>query len=202
MKIPFLKQIVMGNKNWIPYSNVEWKRSWGKWNELPPTTPKVDLHSENMILCIWWDWKGGLYYELLLENRTINSSKYHSPFGQLKAALKEKNLVLVNKKHIVFHQDNARLHISLMTRQKLLQLGWEVLIHPLYSQDIALTDIHLFWSLWNFLKGKISIPWKTIHSSWDSSLLKKIKSFGKMELRKLSEKCQKVVEPNGEYIVQ
>ena len=49
---------------------------------------------------------------------------------------------------------------------------------------------------------KILISWKTVKGTWNSSLLKKIKSFGKMELRKLSEKCQKVVEPNGEYIVQ
>ena len=26
-------------------------------------------------MCIWWDWKGALYYELLLENLTINSSQ-------------------------------------------------------------------------------------------------------------------------------
>ena len=93
-------------------------------------------------------------------------------------------------------------HVSLMTRQKLLQLGWEVLIHPLYSQDIALSDTHLFWSLWNCLKGKISIPWKTINSSWDSSLLKKRKTFWKDGIMKLPEKWQKVVEQNGEYVVQ
>ena len=32
-KNPFLKQIVTGNENWILYNNVEWKRSWGIWNE-------------------------------------------------------------------------------------------------------------------------------------------------------------------------
>ena len=89
-----------------------------------------------------------------------------------------------------------------MTRQKLLQLGREVLIHPLYSQDIAPSDIHLFWSLWNFLKGKISIPWKTIHSSWDSSLLKKTKKVWKDAIMKLPEKWQKVVKQYNKYIGQ
>ena len=26
--VPFLKQIVTGDEKWIPYNNVEWKRSW------------------------------------------------------------------------------------------------------------------------------------------------------------------------------
>ena len=58
----------------------------------------------------------------------------------------------VNRK--IFHQDNARLHVSLMTRQKLSQLGWEVLIHPPYLPDIAASDFHLLGSLQNSLNGK------------------------------------------------
>ena len=88
-----------------------------------------------------------------------------------------------------------------MTRQILLQLGWEVLIHLLYSPDIESSDLHLFQSLQNSLNGKISIPWKTVKGNWNSSLLKKRKGFEKMEL-KLPEKWQKVVQQNGEYVVQ
>ena len=107
------------------------------------------LHAKKVMLCIWWDWKGVPYYELLLENQTINSNRYCSQLDQLKAALGEKHLELVNRKRIIFHQDNARLHVSLMTSQKLLQLGWEVLIHPSYSPDIAPSDFHLFRSSQN-----------------------------------------------------
>ena len=152
--VPFLRQIVMGNEKWILYNNVERKRSWGKRNEPPPTTPKAGLHPKKVMLCIWWDWEGVLHYELLPENQTINSNKYCSQVDQLKAALDEKRPDLVNRKRIIFHQDNAILHVSLMTRQKLLQLGWEVLIHPPYSSDIAPSDFHLFWSLQNSLNGK------------------------------------------------
>ena len=77
----------------------------------------------------------------------INSSKYCWKLDQLKAALEEKHPESVNRKRIIFQQDNARLHVSLMTWQKLLQLGWEVLIHPPYSPDIAPSDFHLFRSL-------------------------------------------------------
>ena len=117
-------------------------------------TPKAGLHPKKVMLCIWWDWKGVLYYELLPENQTINSNKYCSQLDQLKAALYEKRPELVNRRRIIFHQDNARPHVSLMTGQKLLQFGWEVLIHPLYSTDLAPLDFHLFWSLQNSLNGK------------------------------------------------
>ena len=136
----------MADEKWILYNNVEQKRSWGKRNEPPPTTPKAGLHPKKMTLCIWCDWKGVLYYELLLE-RLI-------PTSTAPNALDEKRPELVNRKRIIFHQDNASPHVSLMTRQKLLQLGWEVLIHPPYSPDFAPSDFHLFRSLQNSLNGK------------------------------------------------
>ena len=37
--VPFLKQIVTDDGKSILYNNVEWKRSWGKQNEPPPTIP-------------------------------------------------------------------------------------------------------------------------------------------------------------------
>ena len=49
---------------------------------------------------------------------------------------------------------------------------------------------------------KISILWKSIKGIWNSSLLKKKKKFGEDEIMNLPDKLQKVVEQNGEYIVQ
>ena len=78
---------------------------------------------------------------------SINSNKYHPHVDQVKAALDKKCLELVNRKCIIFHQDNARPHVSLVIRQKWLQLVWEVLICLLYSPHIGPLDVHLFWSL-------------------------------------------------------
>ena len=153
------------------------------------------------MLCIWWDWKGVLYYELLPENQTINSNKYCSQLDQLKAALDKKHPELVNRKCIIFHQDTARLHVSLMTRQKLLQLGWEVLIYPPYSPHIALSDFHSFRSSQNSLNGKSVNSLEVCKRHLEQFFAQKDK-FWEGGIVKLPEKWQKVVEQKGEYVVQ
>ena len=153
-------------------------------------------------MCIWWDWKGVLYYDLLLGNQTINSNKYCSQLDQLKAALDEKHPELVNRKCIIFHQDNARPHVSLMTRQKLLQLGWEVLIHLLYSPGIAPLDFHLFRSLQNSLNGKNFNSREDCKRHLEQFFAQKDKKFSEDGIMKLHEKWQKVVEQKGDYNVQ
>ena len=48
------------------------------------------------------------------------------------------------------------------------------------------------------LMGRISVLSKTVKGTWNSSFLKKIKSFWKDGVMKLPEKSQKVVEQNSE----
>ena len=97
--------------------------------------------------------KGIVYFELLPPNRTINSVVYIGQLTKLKNAV-EKRPELTNRKGVVFHHDNARLHTFLVTRQKLLELGWDVLPHPPYSPDLVPSDYFLFRSLQNSLNGK------------------------------------------------
>ncbi|GFX56708.1 transposase [Trichonephila clavipes] len=54
----------------------------------------------------------------------------------------------------MFHQDNAKPHTLVVTRQNLRELGWEVLMRPSYSPDKAPSDYHLFLALQNFLSDK------------------------------------------------
>ena len=190
------------DEKWILYNNVEQKRLWGKRNEPPPTTSKAGLHPKKVRLCIWWDWKGVLYYELLPENQMINSNKYCSRLDQLKAALDEKRPELANRIRIIFHQDNTRPHVSLMTRQKLLQLGWEVLIHPPNSPDIAPSGFHLFRSLQNCLNGKNFNSLEDCKRHLEQFFAQKDKKFWEDGIMTLPEKWQKVVEQKGEYVVQ
>ena len=89
-----------------------------------------------------------------------------------------------------------------MTRQKLLQLGWEVLIHPPYSPDIAASDFRLFRSLQNSPNGKKFNSLEDCKRHLEQSFAQKDKKFWEDEIMKLPEKWQKVVEQKGEYVVQ
>ncbi|GFW32018.1 mariner Mos1 transposase [Trichonephila clavipes] len=95
-----------------------------------------------------------VYGEAFPENTTINSEVYCHQLDKLNDALQQKMSELINRKGVVFHQDNARPHTSLVTRQKLLQLEWDTMPHPPYSPDLAPSDYSLFRSLQSFLDGK------------------------------------------------
>ena len=80
---------------------------------------------------------------------------YVQQLAKLSEAVQEKRPELANRKGVIFQHDNAKSHTSLVTRQKLLEVGWYVLSHPPYSRDLAPSDYHLSRSTQNSLNGKI-----------------------------------------------
>ena len=68
--------------------------------------------------------------------------------------IKEKWPELATRKGVIFHQDNARPHTPLVIHKKLLELGWEVMLHPPYIPGLAPSNYYLFRSLRKHLDGK------------------------------------------------
>ena len=147
------------------------------------STSKAGIHQKKVMLSVWWDFKGIVYFELLPRNQTINSNFYCRQLMQLGREIKEKRPELATRKDVIFHQDNARPHTSLVTRKKLLELGQEVMPHPPYSPDPALSDYHLFKNeLIQFFTSKNQ-------------------TFYESGIMKLTERWQQVIEQNGQYII-
>ena len=91
-------------------------------------------------------------YELLPENQMINSNKYCSQTDQLTAALHGKNCPeLINRKCIIFHEYNVRPHVSLLTRQKLLQFGWEVWFICYIPKTLLHLQISIYFGLYKIV---------------------------------------------------
>ena len=70
--------------------------------------------------------------DYLEKGKTINSEYYCNLLDQLDKNIREKRPGL-QKKTIIFHQDNARVHTSFLTMVKLNELKYECLNTPPYS---------------------------------------------------------------------
>ena len=97
------------------------------------------------MLCIWWDQKGLVYYELLKPGDSITGDRYRLQLIRLNCALREKRPEYEQRhdKVILLH-DNARPHVAKVVKKYLETLKWDVLPHPPYSPDIAPSDYWLF----------------------------------------------------------
>ena len=106
----------------------------------------------------------------------------------MNAAVKEKRPELVNRKDVIFHDDNATPHTSLATRQKLLRLSWKVILHRPYSPDLAPSDYYLFQSLQNSLSGKTFNDDEVVKSHLVQFFADKDQKFYERGIIKLPEK--------------
>jgi histone-lysine N-methyltransferase SETMAR len=114
-------------------------------------TPKSDLYPKKVMLSVWWDFQGVVYFELLPTNTTITAEAYCIQLQKLRDALRNKR---PGRGKVCLLHDNARPHIAKIIRDTLAHFRWEVLPHPPYSPDLAPSDFHLFRSLSNHLRGE------------------------------------------------
>ena len=125
-------------KNLIHCDNPKRKKSCVKPGQPAKSTAKPNIHAAKVMLCIWWDQKGVLYYELLKLNETINGERYRTQLIRLKRAIVEKRPEYATRhEEIIFHHDNARPYVAILVKNYLENSGWEVLPHLPYSSDLA-----------------------------------------------------------------
>jgi len=112
------------------------------------STARLNIYGAKIMLCIWWDQLGVVYYELLKPNETITGDRYRMQLMRLSRALKEKR-PQYQERHdkVILQHDNARPHIARPVKTYFETLKWKVLLHPPYSPDVAPSDYHLFRSM-------------------------------------------------------
>jgi len=81
---PFLKRDITGDEKWITYDTRKRKRLWIRDGEPSQTFAKPGLTSKKVLLCVWWDWKGIVHYELLPSDQTIDSQLYCEQLERLR----------------------------------------------------------------------------------------------------------------------
>lgn len=85
----FLHLIVTGDEKWIHYDNPKKRKSWRPPGHASTSTAKPNSHGKKLMLCIWWDQLGVVYYELLKPSETITGALYRTRLMRLSRTLKE-----------------------------------------------------------------------------------------------------------------
>jgi len=196
----FLHRIVTGDEKWIHYDNPKRRKSWGKPGHASTSTAKPNIHGSKLLLCIWWDQVGVVYYELLQPNETITGDRYRLQLMRLSRALKEKR-PQYERRHdkIILQHDNARPHVAKVVKKYLETLKWEVLPHPPYSPDLAPSDYHLFRSMTHGLAEQHFRSYEETKKWVDLWIASKPTSFFRDGICKLPERWEKVVASDGQY---
>ena len=116
--------------------------------------------------------------------------------------LMQKRPSLINRGRIIFHQDNAWPHTSLVTLLKLRELGWEVLLHPPYSPDLTPSDYYLFMSMANELGSRKLATRESCENLLSEFFDNREASFYKRGIMKLASRWEVVIEQNGAYLTK
>lgn len=112
-KKDFLHRIMTGDEKWIYYDNLKRLKTWVMPGESGPSTPKRNIHTSKIMLYIWWDQRGVVYYELLKPSETITSDRYRLRLIGLNQTLKEKRPEWNNRHYkLILLHDNARPHVA------------------------------------------------------------------------------------------
>ncbi|GFX64511.1 histone-lysine N-methyltransferase SETMAR [Trichonephila clavipes] len=108
---------------------------------------------------------------------------------------------MANRRGVVFHQDNARPHTSVVTCQKLWVLGLEVLMQPPYSPDTKRLP-SFFLALQNFLSDKKLGSREDCKNRLLEFFASKDEDFYERRIMKLPLKWQQIIQQNGTYLIQ
>ena len=153
-----------------------------------------------VMLCIWWDMKEVVYYELLKQGETITGEVYRQQLMGLKQALAAKRPEWDNRHDkIILQHDNARPHVAISVKNYLDRQSWETLPHPLYSPDMAPSDYHLFRSMQSALAQQHFTPYENIKKWVDDWIASKLPDFFLDGIRSLPERWTKVLASDRAY---
>jgi len=190
-----LHRIVTDDEKWIHYDNSKKKKSWGP-GHASTSTAKPNIHEKKLMLCIWWDQLGVVYYELLKPNETITGALYRTQLMRLSRAFKEKRAHYYSRHNkIILLHDNARPYVAAV-KTYLETLKWEVLPHPPYSPDIAPSNYHyqhLFRSMTHGLFEQHFTSYDDTKNCIDDWIASKDEAFFRRGIHMLSERWEKIV---------
>ena len=201
-KKDFVRRFITMDEIWVYHYDPESKQEAKEWCEpgtLAPKRVRVQKSAKKVLASVFWDAKGILFVDYLQSGKTINSDYYCNLLDQLDVKINEKRPGL-QKKKIIFHQNNAPSHTTQKTITKISALKYELLQHPPYSPDLAPSDFWLFPHLKKFMRGKHFSSNEEIIAAVEAYFSSLLESHFRDGIHKLEDNWTKCVEVKGDYI--
>jgi histone-lysine N-methyltransferase SETMAR len=151
-KTDFMHRFITMDETWIHHYTPESKQQSKQWTEAGCSAPKKRRSvpsARKVMASVFWDAEGILFIDYLEKGKIITGEYYSNLLTRLDEKVREKRPGL-QKKNIIFHQDNAPAHKIVLAMGKLRDLHYELLKHPIYSPDLAPSDFFLFPKLNSF----------------------------------------------------
>ncbi|PSN42912.1 hypothetical protein C0J52_12034 [Blattella germanica] len=114
-----------------------------EWHHLDSTSKKKTktVQSVGKVMgSVFWDAQGCLLVEFLELGQTINAARYIQTLVKLCRGLRDKR----PGRNVISQHDNVRPHTARATVEKIRTFGWEILPHPPYSPDLALSSFQFY----------------------------------------------------------
>jgi len=141
---------------------------------------------------VFWDAEGLILAEFLKPGQTITAARYVQTLHKLRRELRDRSLGLI----IILH-DNTRPHATRLTSEATAKMGWEVLLQPSYSPDLAPSDYHLFGFVKDQLRGRYETT-EAIQKAVHQCLWMAGTEFYRRGIFKLPECWEKCVQRSGD----
>ena len=190
----WLHNLVTSDEKWVLYANNIHRRQWLSPGQAGVPTPRTGLLVKKAMLCVWWNIRGIVHWEILPRNTTITAAIYCHQLDWVAEKLRGKQW------RVWYLHDNARPHIARSTHDKFLVLEWEVIPHPPYSPDLAPTDYHLFRLLSHHLADRTFETEDDLKSAITEFFDQKSPEFYERGITSLPERWRDVIDNNGAYV--
>ncbi|VVC34836.1 Ribonuclease H-like domain,Transposase, type 1,Winged helix-turn-helix DNA-binding domain, partial [Cinara cedri] len=176
----------------VHYDNPKRRETYGYPGHTSSSTALQNIHGLKVMLCIWWDQLGVIYYEQLQRNETTTEEVYRRQLMRLNRALKEKRPETETRhNYVILQHDNAQPHVAQVVKTYLETLKWDVLPHSPYSPDLAPSDYYLFRSMQHGLADQYFSDYEEVKNWIDSWIAEKPAEFFRKGIRELPEKWEK-----------
>jgi histone-lysine N-methyltransferase SETMAR len=199
----FLERLLTVDETWIHHFDPESREQSKQWLTRgcnPPLKAKVVPSLGKVMATVFWDASGIVHIDYLERGVTINAEYYSNLLqNDVRSALRRKRPGKLSSTPLLLH-DNARPHTAKRTLEVVENLGWEILLHPPYSPDLAPSDFHLFPSLKKDLRGVHFETLQEMKEAVTNWTKRQSPNFFIRGLEKLLDRYETCVDLCGDYV--